>query len=249
MSGPIAPPRSRTPWLLAAAFCVIATAAVLVTAPTAVRTVRHNSDSGSTALAPKLAALSDQQLSELLPKSTDFPPAWTVSDIKELSDTFGYFRYHVSDEGLGITPVECFSVIGVASTGAFDAAEVFAHDPAGAPDVAARRDVRLMIGREFDPAGFERFTGLVSKCLQFTSIAAGSYTVRILEDSHAGAAPQRFRYSVTTTIGVDPSDETRTDYYSYARTSGLVLTGTASNGHQQTFDALFDSTLKRIADR
>jgi hypothetical protein len=233
--------------LVAVALCVIATAAVLVTAPTAFKVVRHKGDTGSAALAPQLAALSDQQLSDLLPKDSDFPASWAVSDIKELSDTFGYFRYHVNDEGLGINPVECFSVVGVASTGAFDAAEVFGHDLAGASDTAARRDIRLVIGREFDPAGFDSFTGLVSRCLQFSSAAAGSYAVRILEDSHNDGAPQRFRYSVTTTIGVDPSDETRTDYYSYARTSGLVLTGTASTSHEQTLDALFDSTLRRIA--
>ena len=36
---------------------------------------------------------------------------------------FGYFRYHVSDDGLGFSPVECFAVFGVASTGAYDAAD------------------------------------------------------------------------------------------------------------------------------
>lgn len=238
---------SRITWLLTAALCAIAIAAVLITAPAVLKASDHQPN--PTTLAPKLAALNDQQLAELLPKPNDFPASWTVSDIKELSDTFGYFRYHVSDEGLGITPAECFSVVGVASTGAYDAAEVFGHDLADPPDVAARRDIRLVVGREFDPSGFAAFTGLVSHCLQFSSAAAGNYTVRILEDSHDGAAPQRFRYSVTTTIGGDPPDETRTDYYSYARTQGLILTGAASTGHQQPFDALFDGTLQRISKR
>ncbi|OBK92350.1 hypothetical protein A5645_23995 [Mycobacterium asiaticum] len=240
---------SRTPWLIAGALCVIAAAAVLVSVPAVLKSERHQDNSSQGALAPNLAALNDRQLADLLPREQDFPASWTVSEIKQLSDTFGYFRYHVDDEGLGINPVECFSVLGVASTGAFDAAEVFGHDRADPPEVAARRDIRLMIGREFDSAGFDAFTSQVSRCLQFSSAAAGSYTVRILEDTRTGGGPQRFRYSVTTTIGTDPSDETRIDYYSYARTSGLILTGAASTGHQQPFDALFDSTLNRIVDR
>lgn len=236
--------RSRI--LIAAALCAVALAAVLITTPAVLDASKDERDSS---LAPQLAALGDQQLAELLPSSKDFPASWTVSDIKQLSDTFGYFRYYLNDEGLGITPVECFSVLGVASTGAFDAAEVFGHDLSDPPDVAARRDIRLMIGREFDRSGFDRFTDLVKRCPQFTSTAAGSYLVRILEDSHNDQGPQRFRYSVTTTIGVDPTDETRTDYYSYGRTQRLVLTGAASTGHQQPFDALFDSTLQRISKR
>ncbi|GAB7142290.1 hypothetical protein [Mycobacterium riyadhense] len=241
--------KPRRAWPIAAALCVIATAAVLITAPSVLDGWRNRGPSGPEGLAPKLAALSDQQLADLLPKEGEFPASWTVSEIKELSDTFGYLRYHVSDEGLGFDPVECFSVVGVASTGAFDAAEVFGHDPADPPEVADRRDIRLMVGREFDPAGFDTFTGLVSRCLRFSSAAVGSYTVRILEDAHPSTGPQRFRYSITTTIGGDPADATRIDYYSYARTSGLVLTGTASDGHQQSFDALFDSTLRRITER
>jgi hypothetical protein len=243
------PRNSRRPWLIAATLCVLATAAVLITAPAILSAWRHNHPSGPEPLAPKLAALSDQQLADLLPKQSDFPASWTVSDIKELSDTFGYFRYHVSDEGLGINPVECFSVVGVASTGAFDAAEVFGHDLADSAEVADRRDIRLMIGREFDPAGFDAFTALVSRCLRFNSAAIGSYAVRIIEDSRPAGGPQRFRYSITTTIGGDPPDETRIDYYSYARTSGLILTGSASTGHEQPFDTLFDNTLHRISNR
>lgn len=239
--------RSATSWVIAGALCVLAIAAISIVVPAGLRAW----DSGSIAepLAPKLAALSDQQLSELLPKRDDFPVSWTVSDVKELSDTFGYFRFHVSDEGLGVNPAECFAVLGVASTGAFDAAEVFAHDLADPQEVADRRDVRLMIGREFDPAGFDSFTGLVSRCLHFSSTAAGSYAVQILEDSRPAAGPHRFRYSITTTIPGEPAEQTRTDYYSYARTAGLILTGTASTGHQQPFDALFDSTLHRISTR
>nr|WP_306439432.1 hypothetical protein [Mycobacterium simiae] len=109
---------------------------------------------------------------------TDFPASWTVSDINELSDTFGYFRYHVSDEGLGFTPVKCFAVVGVASTGAFDAAEVFGHDPADPAEVADRSDIRLTVGREFDPTGFDAFTGLVSRCHQQPFDAVFDNTLR-----------------------------------------------------------------------
>jgi len=246
MTSPSRSRKFRWPWLIAAALWVLAIAAVAITVPAVLGRPADRSASGPKPLGPKLAARNDQQLAELLPRAGDFPPSWTVSDIKELSDTFGYFRYHVSDEGLGFTPAECFSVVGVASTGAFDAAEVFGHDPADSPDVADRRDIRLMVGREFDPAGFDAFTGLVKRCLHFNSAAVGSYAVNILEDSHPSSGPQRFRYSITATIGGDPADATRVDYYSYARASGLVLTGTASTGHQQSFDTLFDITLRRI---
>jgi hypothetical protein len=244
-------PRDSTgPWLIAAVLCVLAIAAVLITAPAVLKAWRHNGASGAEPLAPKLAALTDRQLAELLPKQSDFPPSWTVTNIAEQSDAFGYFRYHVSDEGLGFNPAECFSVVGVASTGAFDGAEVFGHDASDPAEVADRRDIRLRVGREFDPAGFDAFTGLVNRCLRFSSSAIGSYSVRILEDSRPAGAPQRFRYSITRTIGEDPlPDDTRIDYYSYARTSGLILTGTASSGHEQPFDALFDSTLHRISNR
>ncbi|KCG22374.1 hypothetical protein P941_01266, partial [Mycobacterium tuberculosis KT-0048] len=107
----------------------------------------------------------------------------------------------------------------------------------------------LTVGREFDRSGFDAFVGLVSRCLRFGSAVAGSYTVRILEDSRPTAGPQRFRYSLTTTISAEPADETRTDYYSYGRTSGLILTGSAGSGHQQALDALFDITLQRIVER
>ncbi len=234
--------------LIAAALCVLATAAVLITAP-AVHSALRSGASGRQPLAPRLAALSDQELAQLLPKQSEFPASWTVDETTELSDTFGYFKYHVFDEGLGFDPIECFGVVGVASTGAFDAAQVFGHDPAAQVAVADGKDILLTVGREFDRSGFDAFVGLVSRCLRFGSAVAGSYTVRILEDSRPTAGPQRFRYSLTTTISAEPADETRTDYYSYGRTSGLILTGSAGSGHQQALDALFDITLQRIVER
>lgn len=55
--------------LIAAALCVLATAAVLITAP-AVHSALHSGASGRQPLAPRLAALSDQELAQLLPKQT-----------------------------------------------------------------------------------------------------------------------------------------------------------------------------------
>ncbi len=248
MSGSARLRDSQRSGLIAAALCVLATAAVLITAP-AVHSALRSGASGRQPLAPRLAALSDQELAQLLPKQSEFPASWTVDETTELSDTFGYFKYHVFDEGLGFDPIECFGVVGVASTGAFDAAQVFGHDPAAQVAVADGKDILLTVGREFDRSGFDAFVGLVSRCLRFGSAVAGSYTVRILEDSRPTAGPQRFRYSLTTTISAEPADETRTDYYSYGRTSGLILTGSAGSGHQQALDALFDITLQRIVER
>jgi hypothetical protein len=155
----------------------------------------------------------------------------------------------VSDDGLGFNPVECFGVVGVASTGAYDAAEVSGHDPADPDGVTERKDVRLMVGREFEPIGFDAMVGLVSRCSRFTTAADSTYTVNIIEDSRSANGPQRFRYSLTSTLSGVPTDATQTEYFSYARQSGLILTGSASAGHQQAFDAVFEYTLRRISDR
>lgn len=73
--------------LIAAALCVLATAAVLITAP-AVHSALRSGASGRQPLAPRLAALSDQELAQLLPKQSEFPASWTVDETTELSDTF-----------------------------------------------------------------------------------------------------------------------------------------------------------------
>lgn len=65
--------------LIAAALCVLATAAVLITAP-AVHSALRSGASGRQPLAPRLAALSDQELAQLLPKQSEFPASWTVDD-------------------------------------------------------------------------------------------------------------------------------------------------------------------------
>jgi hypothetical protein len=238
---------SRWPRLIGAALCVIAISAALITTHTLLRSWRDTAD--ATPLAPGLAALSDRQLADLLPRQSDFPASWTVSDTKKPSDMFGYFRYHVSDDGLGFSPVECFAVFGVASTGAYDAAEVFGHDATGPEGTSDPKDIHLMIAREFDPNGFDTMIGVVSRCSRFTSAAAGSYAARIIEDSRPAGGPQRFRYSVTTTLSGAPAAVTRTDYFSFARQSRLILSGSASAGHEQVFDTLFDNTVHRIGTR
>jgi hypothetical protein len=237
--------KSRGRWLIAAAMCLLAIVAVLITVPTVLAGRSAGTDAGQ--LAPGLAALTDQHLAGLLPKQNDFPASWTVKDTAEVSDTFGYFKYHVHDDGLGFSPAECFPVIGVASTGAFHVAEVSGHDPADAADVSDREDIRLTVGREFDTAGFDALINLVSRCSRFTSAAVGGYAVQVLEDTRPDAGPQRFRYSLTTTMSGEPAEVSRTDYYSYARVRDLILSGSASTGHQQAFDALFDNTLRRFA--
>lgn len=141
--------------LIAAALCVLATAAVLITAP-AVHSALRSGASGRQPLAPRLAALSDQELAQLLPKQSEFPASWTVDETTELSDTFGYFKYHVFDEGLGFDPIVCFGVVGVASTGAFDAAQVFGHDPAAQVAVADGKDILLTVGVSSTEAGSMR---------------------------------------------------------------------------------------------
>jgi hypothetical protein len=89
--------------------------------------------------------------------------------------------------------------------------------------------------------------GLVSRCSRFGTAGAGSYAVNIIEDSRPSDGPQRFRYSLTSTLSAEPADLTQTEYFSYARRFGLILTGSASTGHQQAFDALFEHTLNRIS--
>lgn len=59
--------------LIAAALCVLATAAVLITAP-AVHSALRSGASGRQPLAPRLAALSDQELAQLLPKQRERIP-------------------------------------------------------------------------------------------------------------------------------------------------------------------------------
>lgn len=97
---------SRAPLFSAALLCLVAIAAVLATAPVALRHWRPTVQS----LAPGLAALSDQQLADLLPKPADFPTTWTV-DTRTGADRFGYFRTQPFRSGdLDYDPPECANI-------------------------------------------------------------------------------------------------------------------------------------------
>ncbi|OHV02524.1 hypothetical protein [Mycobacterium talmoniae] len=238
---------AKLSWLITAVLGVIAAAAVAITVPNAVTSWRLTR-SGPEPLAPGLAALSTDQLAELLPKQADFPAGWIIKADTEPQQGFGYFAWHKPDRMMGFKPEECATVIGVADTGDMRAAEVSGQNPARASEFA---DISLTIGREYNPAGFDDMIALISRCLRSTATTGPfqfRYTVAILEDTHPTDGPQRFRYSVTTHYP-GPDAKTHTEYYSYARVSQLVLSGSGSDGHQQLFDPLFDDTLRRIRVR
>jgi hypothetical protein len=226
--------------LIAATLCVLAITAVAVTLPTVL--ARHRAGaSGPGQLAPGLAALTDQQLGELVPRQRDFPEGWTPTHTYRPWDNFGYTRYHEMRDALAYRPSECFQVALGLATGSFGVATVAEHDPADRSYLPESTDIRVEIGREFEPAVFDDMTTRLPRCSHFIDEFASQNTVRILEDVHPANGPWRLRYSVTSDLG--------TDYYSYARASGLILTGEAKDGHQQLLDALFENTLRRILAR
>jgi hypothetical protein len=87
---------------------------------------------------------------------------------------------------------------------------------------------------------------LVSRCPEFTDFG-GTKTVRILQDSRPPNGPQRSRIAVTQTILGEPAGAGQTLYCSYARLSRVVLTGMATPGNEESFDTLFENTLRRIS--
>jgi hypothetical protein len=226
----------RRPQLVAVILCILAVAAVAVTVPVAL--ARHQARaSGSGLLAPGLAALTDQQLGELVPRQSDFPAGWTPTHAYPPWDNFGYSRYHEMRDALAYHPPECFQVgLGLA-TGSFGVAAISEHDPADPSFLPSRTDIRVEIGREFDAKVFDDMTMRLPRCSHFIDEFRSQNTVRILEDVHPANGLRRLRYSVTSDLG--------TDYYSYARVSGLILTGEAEDGHQQLLDGLFENTLRR----
>jgi hypothetical protein len=238
-----AQPVSRRPWLTAAALCVIATAAIWIAVPTK---LWHNGAPGTPdPLAPGLAALSDQQLADLLPRPADFPASWTVKS-EHTSDAFGFSRSQPFHDPYGAEPAECRNV-GELGVGATAASAVSAHNPADPPQyVPELVDIRLTIAREFNRDGFGAMIDLVSRCSRFDSGNILIYTVRVLEDSRPNSGPQRFRIEKTTAAADGSPSVARTDYFSFARTSGLILIGYGRNGNQQLLDTEFDSALNRI---
>lgn len=229
--------------LIAAALCVIATTAVLFTAPVVVSRLQdHRSSSQADPLAPGLAALHDQQLLDMLPKLSDFDESWRIK-AEKYYDRFGYFRHPPYQEVVGVVATECSNVDSLA-LGAGAAAQVSAYRSADASaDVYTIPDIEIAVDREFDPSAFEAMISLVNRCLSFTTWGRISETVQILEDSRPANGAQRFRISITETWAGNPPS---VKYLSFARLSRLVLTGRATAGYQQTLDALFDNALRRI---
>jgi hypothetical protein len=236
-------PKSWWPRLIAAMLCVIAIAAALIAALT--RSWPNDAPRTTDPVAPGLAARSDQQLAELLPKLGEFPASWTVKS-RTMSDRFGYFRQQPFHERLGASPAECAN-LGELATGALGGAEVSGYDRAGRPSLRYEpRDIRLTVAREFNLDGFDAMIPRVFRCSRFTFAQTIIHTVRVLEDSRPASGPQRFRISVTIRSSDEPPSVMRTEYFSYARLSRLILVGFASTGNQQLLDALFDNTLRRI---
>lgn len=239
--------------LTAALLCLLALAAVAVTASAAVHSWQDHHRAPDPP-APGLAALSDDELAALMPGAEDLPPDWVLTEADDAAtytaDERGWFAYNRLDTALGpgsilgFTPSDCDRATHLVSTGGMSAAQIGARDQVDPADTYDGNDIRLTLEREFDPAGFDGAVALVKRCREVDWTTArfhSHYTVDILEDSTTGDAPQRFRYSVT----ID-DDESTTAYYSYARTGNLILTGVGSPGHRQAFDAVFDQTLERV---
>jgi len=225
----------RRALIVAAALWVVAVAAVAVTT-CAVLTAWRGAHPSVQPLGPGLAALSDRQLAELLPARGDFPSSWTVKDGRHAYqwNTFGSLRFHEEFD-------DCIGIMVTGSTGVFTSAEVSGGAPAGSSTSYDHKDIDVKLGREFNPVGFDTLVRHVYQCLNPSS----ARTVRIFEDSRPAGGPQRFRYAVTTTSG----HITHTDYYSYARVSALIFSGSATDGHQPLLDTLFEDTLRRIRQR
>lgn len=239
------PTSQCTARLIAAMLCVIAVAALAITVPEVLAARRARASMPD---APGLAALSGHQLADLLPTQNDFPAGWTRNKTFDSPEDFGYGGYHNIGAVDGYQPVECYEVAYGIRTGSFPAATVAEHDPADPsylmPDST---DLRMQVGREFNPTVFDDMRTLVSRCSYFRTRFPGfGYTVRILENSSPLGALQRFRYTVTVTDEHNPADTIDTDYYWYARVSGLIVSGMGTTGHQQMLDRFVEDTLRRV---
>jgi hypothetical protein len=233
------------PRLIAIMLCAIAITAMLIVGLTR---GRQSGPRTQPPVAPGLAALTDQQLAELLPAPSDFPASWAVKS-KTNSDRFGYSRQQPFHEPLGDDPAEC-SNVGELGAGSIPAAEVSGRNPADPPDfLPDPQDIRVTLAREFDRGGFTAMIDLVSRCSRFNSGGLLIYTVRVLEDSRPANGPQRFRIVKTTAASNGDPSVAGTEYYSYARTSRLILIGYARDGNEGLLDTVFDNTLRRMASR
>jgi hypothetical protein len=238
--------RARRLWvsrLIAAVMCVIAAAALAITVP---RVVAQRRGPAPLPIAPGLAALNDHQLAELLPAASSFPGGWTPKKTYDSPGVFGYPGYHNTGADDGFEPVACHEVAYGARIGAFSAASVDEHDPTDSAYLSDRSDIRLSIGREFNPSVFDEMRTLATQCPHFPARVPGfDFTVHIIEDIRSAAGPQRFRYRVTVTYGHSPVHVIGSDDYAYARISGLIVSGMATDGHRRLLDELFGDTLRR----
>lgn len=242
---------NRRPWLLTLALWVIALSALALTVP-ALSAGHRSAAASAEPLAPGLAALSDLELLDLLMHPAALPEGWWWSLTPEAGgvEDFGYYRDQVSDRNgaiAGYRPADCAGLIGMVTTGTIDAAEISGYDPVHPGDSYDRKDIRLALAREFDPAGFADMVALVSRCRHVTfdtSRYHTGYTVDILEDSHPGGDTRLFRYSVTT--HAQDSQDSQTRYYAYASSAHVILHGTATDGHRGEFDTLVTDTVARI---
>ncbi|MBS9532509.1 hypothetical protein KIH27_02780 [Mycobacterium sp. M1] len=226
---------NRRQWLLAAAVWVVALAAVALVVPVSIAQRPQPAAPGS-------AALSNQQLAEMLPGAGDFPAGWTLKAYPGYAENFGYWRYHRADDLGPTTPEECADVQFGASPDSSTAVDIAgAATASGYPG-----DVRLAIEREFQPAGFDEMIARVARCGEITSgprLLRTREIVRIVTDSRPRGRPQLFRYTVTADYG---DGQARIRHYAYARTGRLILTGECVDAERQLLDRLFAQTLGRM---
>jgi hypothetical protein len=235
------------PWWVAGALCIIAVTAIGITVPATLHARRHSpaDNSRALALAPGLAALSDQQLADLLPKPDEFPRSWTMSNRPVHDDRFSYFRRSSIRQHEYYDPAECEDVQ-TDPTGTVNAVEVSGRDPANQATYPGASDITVGISREFNPAGFQAMITRAARCTHFTFDAVLSLNLTVLQDSRPDNGVRIFRFAVTSTDPSHPEQTPTTEYHSYATQSALIVSATASSGHQKELDTLFDSTVRRI---
>jgi hypothetical protein len=234
-------------WWVAGVLCVIAAAAIGITIPAALHLGRQAPTAGpsATALAPGSAALSNQQLEELLPKSVEFPPSWTVTfRPSHGEDRFTYMRTPSTRRGPYL-PTECED-IQVDPTGTVNDVEVSGRDPANRDTYPGSSDIRLGISRAFNPAGFDAMISRTARCAHFGFGKALALDLTVLQNSRSASGLRIFRFSVTSTDLIDPSQQPETEFSSYAMGSALIVSADSTHGHQHELDSLFDSIVARI---
>jgi hypothetical protein len=238
------PPAVRRPRAIAAVMICVAAAAVAITVPHVVA-AQHTQ---APAPAPGLAALSDQQLAGLLPTSHEFPPGWTPNRQYTSADTFGYSRRSTTGHRDRYRPADCGAVAYGIYPGAYPSATVDEHDPADrSHSHLPASDIKMEVGREFNPDVFDQMRTLVLQCEHFHASNFGfDFTTSILEDTRPADAPQRFRYTMTVSWGQNPVHRLASDDYAYARFDHLIVSAKATAAHGPLLHQFFTDALRRI---